>query len=73
MGHTQSTITASIFVGVSANNLLSELFRKVTAPVEGEEIYIDLVLALISGIGYLMYDFYQAAIVKHTQIDQMTF
>jgi hypothetical protein len=62
-----------IVVGVSANDLLSELIRKVVSPVEGEEIYIYLVLALISGVAYLIYDLYQSAVEKRTYIDQMTF
>jgi divalent metal cation (Fe/Co/Zn/Cd) transporter len=62
-----------IVVGVSANDLLSELIRKVVSPVEGEEIYIYLVLALISGVAYLIYDLYQSAVEKRTHIDQMTF
>ena len=53
--------------------MLSELYRKVTAPVEGEEIYIYLVIALFSGIGYLIYDFYQTAIEKRNRVDQVTF
>lgn len=57
MGHTYSAFLC-IVVGVSANDLLSELIRKVVSPVEGEEIYIYLVLALISGVAYLVYDLY---------------
>lgn len=36
-------------------DFMSDFFRKVTAPEEGEEIYMYLVAVIIGIVGYLIY------------------